>query len=228
MEVLMMTYLPAVESVLPEGSKPDAAIIWLHGLGSDGNDFAGIVPELRLPPELKLRFIFPHAPSIPITVNAGYVMPAWYDIVEMDVGRKVDTEQLVSSAEAVHALIEREISRGVPSERIILAGFSQGGAVILQAALSYSKPLAGAMSLSSYFPTVDTIEPSPVNAHLPILVCHGTRDPVVDESLGQKAEEDLRRMGYATQYRHYPMEHSVCMEEIQEISSWIQACLKTD
>ncbi len=217
-----MNYLPAVESVIPEGAEPDAAIIWLHGLGSDGHDFAGIVPELRLPSTLKLRFIFPHAPSIPVTVNGGYVMPAWYDILEMDVGRKVDTVQLTRSAEAVHALIEREIQRGTPSDRILLAGFSQGGAVILQAALSYSKPLAGALSLSSYFPTVATVEPSPINKGLPILVCHGTRDPVVNESLGRKAEEDLRALGYATQYKHYPMEHSVCLEEIQDISAWIQ------
>lgn len=216
-----MNYLPTVESVYPQGAEPDAAIIWLHGLGSDGHDFAGIVPELRLPPKLKLRFVFPHAPSIPVTINAGFVMPAWYDILEMDVGRKVDTEQLTRSSEAVHALIEREIARGIPSDRIILAGFSQGGAVILQAALSYTKPLAGALSLSSYFPTVDTVEPSPSNKELSILVCHGTRDPVVDESLGQKAEADLQRMGYATQYRHYSMEHSVCMEEIQDISAWI-------
>jgi phospholipase/carboxylesterase len=148
-------------------------------------------------------------------------MPAWYDILEMDVGRKVDTEQLMRSAEAVHALIDREVARGIPSNRIILAGFSQGGAVILQAALSYTKPLAGALSLSSYFPTVNIIESSASNKALPILVCHGTRDPVVDESLGQKAEADLQQMGYTTQYRHYAMEHSVCMEEIQDISDWI-------
>ncbi len=220
-----MNYLPTVESVIPAASEPDAAIIWLHGLGSDGHDFAGIVPELRLPSSLKLRFVFPHAPAIPVTVNGGYVMPAWYDILEMDVGRKVDTEQLTRSAEAVHALIDREIQRGTPSERIILAGFSQGGAVILQAALSYAKPLAGALSLSSYFPTVETVVPNAVNKGLPILVCHGTRDPVVNEALGRKAESDLRSMGYSTEYKSYPMEHSVCLQQIQDISAWIQARL---
>ena len=217
-----MNFLPAVEKIYPQGCEPDAAIIWLHGLGSDGHDFAGIVPELRLPPSLKLRFVFPHAPMMPVTVNGGYVMPAWYDILEMDVGRKVDTAQLMRSAEAVHALIDRELSRGVTSDRIILAGFSQGGAVILQAALSYPKPLAGALSLSSYFPTAEVVQPSPANQRLAILLCHGTNDPVVNESLGRKAEEDLRQMGYITQYRHYPMEHSVCLEEIHDISAWIQ------
>lgn len=217
-----MNFLPAVEKIYPQGCEPDAAIIWLHGLGSDGHDFAGIVPELRLPPSLKLRFVFPHAPMMPVTVNGGYVMPAWYDILEMDVGRKVDTAQLMRSAEAVHALIDRELSRGITSDRIILAGFSQGGAVILQAALSYPKPLAGALSLSSYFPTAEVVQPSPANQRLAILLCHGTNDPVVNESLGRKAEEDLRQMGYITQYRHYPMEHSVCLEEIHDISAWIQ------
>lgn len=217
-----MNYLPAVEINTPQGCEPDAAVIWLHGLGSDGHDFAGIVPELRLPKTLCVRFVFPHAPSIPVTVNGGYVMPAWYDILEMDVGRKVDAVQLQRSAEAVQALVEREVERGIKSERIVLAGFSQGGAVILQAALSCARPLAGAMSLSSYFPTVDTVRPHASNAQLAVLVCHGTRDPVVNESLGVKAEADLRALGHPTQYRRYPMEHSVCMEQIQDISVWLQ------
>lgn len=217
-----MSLLPSVELVSPAGASPDASIIWLHGLGSDGHDFAGIVPELHLPSTMTMRFVLPHAPSIPVTINNGFVMPAWYDIVEMDIGRTVDTEQLIQSAKAVHALIEREIERGIDSSRIILAGFSQGGAVILHAALSCPYPLAGALSLSSYFPTSDMIVPHEANHELPILVCHGTRDPVVNEALGRKAEADLRALGHPTQYRNYPMEHSVCLEQIRHISAWFQ------
>lgn len=217
-----MSLLPAVELVCPAGASPTASIIWLHGLGSDGHDFAGIVPELKLPNTLAVRFVLPHAPSIPVTINNGFVMPAWYDILEMDIGRTVDTKQLIESAKAVHALIEREIERGIDSRRIILAGFSQGGAVILQAALSCPHPLAGALSLSSYFPTSDTIVPHQANRALPILVCHGTHDPVVNEALGLKAEADLRALGHPTQYRNYPMEHSVCLEQIRDISAWFQ------
>lgn len=220
-----MTYLPAVEILSRATGTPEASVIWLHGLGADGNDFAGIVPELRLPESRCVRFIFPHAPSIPVTVNNGYVMPAWYDILEADVGRRVDETQLVHSAEAVHQLIEREVARGVDSSRIVLAGFSQGGAVILHASLTCLRPLAGAISLSSYFPTAGSIKPAPINASLPILVCHGTLDPVVNERLGSKANEDLQAMGHPTQYRSYAMVHSVCGEEIRDISAWLQDIL---
>ncbi|MCB1665911.1 MAG: alpha/beta fold hydrolase [Pseudomonadales bacterium] len=220
-----MDYLPAVEMLSSPDVTPDAAVIWLHGLGADGHDFAGIVPELRLPKSLGIRFVFPHAPSIPVTINNGYVMPAWYDILAMDIDRKVDTAQLTRSAEAVHALIEREIARGIDSRRIVLAGFSQGGAVILQAALTCDRALAGAMSLSSYFATEATIQPHPVNASLPVLVCHGSYDPVVNESLGIRAEAALRQMGHPTEYHRYPMEHSVCLEEVRDMSAWLQARL---
>lgn len=217
-----MSLLPAVELISPAGATPDAAIIWLHGLGADGHDFAGIVPELHLPASLAIRFVFPHAPAIPVTINNGFVMPAWYDILELNIGRRVDVEQLTRSAEAVHALIEREIARGIDSRRIILAGFSQGGAVILHAALTCERPLGGAISLSSYFPTVDSIVPHEANNELPILICHGSADPVVNESLGIKADKDLRAMGHPTQYRSYRMEHSVCLEQIRDISQWVQ------
>lgn len=224
-ESAAMNCLPSIELLSPADETPSASIIWLHGLGADGNDFAGIAPELRLPASLSIRFVFPHAPSIPVTLNNGYVMPAWYDIVEIDVHRKVDEVQLVRSAEAVHALIDREISRGVDSRRILVAGFSQGGAVILHAALTYPKPLAGAIFLSSYFPTASSIQPNPVNADLPVLICHGTHDPVVSEALGRHAEEALRALGHPVQYRTYRMEHSVCLEEIRDISAWLQKIL---
>lgn len=220
-----MNYLPAVEMLAPSGGTPTASILWLHGLGADGHDFAGIVPELRLPADLPVRFVFPHAPSIPVTINNGYVMPAWYDILEMSIDRRVDVAQLTRSAEAVHALIEREVARGIDSRRIILAGFSQGGAVILHAALTCKRPLGGAMSLSSYFPTAELLTPSPANAALPVMICHGSYDPVVPDALGRKAEAALKALGHPTSWHSYPMEHSLCLEEVRDISAWFQKIL---
>ncbi|WP_062060683.1 alpha/beta hydrolase [Cellvibrio sp. OA-2007] len=220
-----MEYLPCVE-VLSQSHLPVvASVIWLHGLGADGNDFAPLVPELRLPKDLSVRFIFPHAPQIPVTINAGYVMPAWYDILEMNLERKVDETQLVASAEAVQSLIEREISRGVASENIILVGFSQGGAVAYHAGLTYAKPLAGLLILSSYFATHASASIDPANQHTPILIQHGSRDPVVSETLGQRAYRLLQDRGCNVNYESYPMEHTVCMEQVASMSKWIQAVL---
>ncbi len=216
-----MHYLPAVELEYPKGRVVNASIIWLHGLGADGNDFAPIVPQLTLPEGLAIRFIFPHAPSIPVTINNGYVMPAWYDIKQMDVDRHVDIEQLQKSAGWVHDFIDREIERGIPSERILIAGFSQGGAVSFEAALSYPKRLAGVMALSTYFPTASTVKVEPVQKSLPVLICHGTRDPVVPETLGIASKMALQTMGFAPEYRTYPMEHAVCPQEINDIAQWI-------
>ena len=220
-----MACLPRIEFEYPANSKPDAAIIWLHGLGADGSDFAGIVPELKLPPSLALRFIFPHAPSIPVTINNGFVMPAWYDIVDADVGRKVDEVQLLESAAAVHKLIDEQAALGIRSERIILAGFSQGGAVVIQAALTYPQPLAGLLSLSSYFATAETIRPHPANKAIPVNICHGMQDPVVAEQLGRSSKDLLIAMGYHPEYHTYPMQHSVCLEEVHDISKWMQQLL---
>ena len=218
-----MTFLPAIE--LETGDNPDAAVIWLHGLGADGNDFAPIVPELRLPDRFKVRFIFPHAPSIPVTVNGGFVMPAWYDIREMQIDRQVDIEQLMKSSEAVSALIERELDRGIPSKRTLLAGFSQGGAVAYQAALSFPKPLGGLLAMSTYFPTAESLESNMVNSDISIEVQHGIYDPVVPEALGQQAVQQLKKRGYETRYRNYPMEHGVCPEQIADISAYFQSRL---
>lgn len=203
----------------------NAAVIWLHGLGADGSDFVPIIPELGLPATMAIRFIFPNAPSIPITINGGYVMPAWYDILEMDVKRKVDVDQLVASAEQIRLLIDREIDRGISSERIVLAGFSQGGAVAYQAALTHMYPLAGLLCLSTYFATSETITPNTANRQIPIKICHGTHDPMVAVQLGQSACQRLTDMGYAVDYSEYPMEHAVCPDEIADISRWLQQLL---
>jgi phospholipase/carboxylesterase len=203
----------------------DAAVIWLHGLGADGSDFVPIIPELRLPASMAVRFVFPNAPSIPITINGGYVMPAWYDITALDVERKVDVEQLVASAERVRRLIDRETERGIPSERIVLAGFSQGGAVAYQTALTHMYPLAGLLCLSTYFATADTITPNIANRKIPIRICHGTHDPMVAVQLGRTACQRLTDMGYAVDYSEYPMEHAVCPDEIADIGRWLQDVL---
>jgi len=219
-----MSILPSLEH--ETGPTPDATVIWLHGLGADGHDFAPIVPQLHLPPALGIRFIFPHAPAIPVTVNGGYVMPAWYDIYEMDIDRTVDTVQLLASAAAVERMIERELARGIESSRIILAGFSQGGAVVYQAALSSTRPLAGLLAMSTYFATSDSISLTDANSALPVEIHHGTFDPVVPVHLGRKAEQFLIDKGYPVNYRSYPMEHNVCPEQIGDISSWIQKVLQ--
>ena len=202
-----------------------AAVIWLHGLGADGNDFVPIIPQLNLPAAMAVRFIFPNAPSIPITINGGHVMPAWYDITAIDIERTVDMSQLTESAEKIRLLIDREIDRGIPSDRIVLAGFSQGGAVCYQTALTYIQPLAGLTCLSSYFATKDSITPNSANKQIPIKICHGTNDPMVSVQQGKLARQRLTEMGYAVDYSEYPMDHAVCPEEIAEISLWLQEVL---
>jgi phospholipase/carboxylesterase len=220
---VIMPHLSCIE--IDPSVSTDASVIWLHGLGADGHDFEAIVPELRLPEKMAIRFVFPNAPSIPVTINGGYVMPAWYDILEMSIDRRVDERQLMESSDAIQELIDREIARGVASERIVVAGFSQGGAVALQAALTYPKPLAGLLGLSTYFATADSIRPHAANQQLAIQLCHGTEDPVVPEALGQQAYQKLCDMGYKINYTNYPMQHAVCMEEIKLISGWLQALL---
>ncbi|MFY0663888.1 MAG: alpha/beta fold hydrolase [Natronospirillum sp.] len=203
----------------------DSAVIWLHGLGADGHDFVPIVPELKLPSTLATRFIFPHAPSLPVTVNGGMVMPAWYDILDISIDRKVDVEQLSASATAILELVQQEIDRGIDSKRIVLAGFSQGGAVAYHAALGCDKPLAGLLAMSTYFATADNLTPHPNNAELPVLIQHGDQDPIVPEQLGRAAQSRLTAMGYKPEYQVYPMPHSVHPQQVQAISQWLQAVL---
>ncbi|WP_035230637.1 alpha/beta hydrolase [Alcanivorax nanhaiticus] len=213
-----MTLLECIEIELKQPAT--ASVIWLHGLGASGHDFEPIVPELQLPADLPVRFLFPHAPEIPVTVNGGMIMPAWYDILAMDIDRKVDENGVQASADAVDALIAREMDRGIPSERIIVAGFSQGGAVAYQCALRHPKPLAGLLTLSTYMAMPVTLNDA--NAQLPVMVCHGSMDPVVPEQLGQRAAASLKQMGLSPEYRTYPMEHMVCLEQIRDIGAWLR------
>ena len=219
-----MNYLPHIET--NTGPNPQASVIWLHGLGADGNDFAPIVPELRLPKDLAVRFIFPHAPTLPVTINGGYVMPAWYDILDMSINRKVDIEQLVKSAQQITDLVDREIERGIDSKKIVLAGFSQGGAVALHCALTYPKPLAGLLFMSSYFASQGSITPNAANQKLAVEIHHGTADPVVPVQLGQQCFSALGAMGHPVEIKTYPMEHSVCPQQIGDISTWLSRVLE--
>ncbi len=215
--------LPSVE--IETKPDPDCAVIWLHGLGVDGNDFVPIVDELGLDDELKIRFIFPHAPSIPVTVNCGYVMPAWFDIYAIDINRKIDTDGLLLSADAINLLIERELERGIASGKIVLAGFSQGGAVAYQSGLTYPAPLGGILAMSSYFATSDTISLHPANREIPISIQHGVSDTVVSEQLGQKSFEFLKQHEYRVEYRTYEMDHEVCPSQIADIGNWLRQVL---
>ena len=221
----MAQYLPAVELEWPVGAEVNASVIWLHGLGADGNDFAPLARQLDLPIPMGVRFVFPHAPSIPVTINNGYVMPAWYDILSMDGSRHVDVSQIEHSAGRVHDLIEREIERGVQASRILLAGFSQGGAVAYQAALTFPDRLAGIVALSTYFPTEHSIKVDQVQTNLPILICHGSLDPVVAEALGLAAKEALERRNFQPEYKSYVMEHQVCPEEVTDINEFFKKIL---
>ncbi len=199
----------------------DNSVIWLHGLGASGHDFEPIVPELGLSDDLAVRFIFPHAPKRPVTVNGGYIMPAWYDILEMSIERKVDVDQIKVSTQQIYDLIDREIEQGVRPENIVIAGFSQGGAVAYHVALGYPQRLAGLLALSTYLATNDDIVYSTANQNLPILIEHGTHDPVVPSALGEQAAALLTKKGYPVEYKTYPMAHQVCLPQIKGIGNWL-------
>jgi phospholipase/carboxylesterase len=204
-----------------------AAVIWLHGLGADGYDFVPVVDELRLPSALPTRFVFPHAKARPVTINNGYVMRAWYDIKGMTREGVEDDVGIRESEALVRDLIAAEVARGITTERIVIAGFSQGGAIALQAALRYDTSLAGVMALSTYLPLRALLakEASATNRSIPILMCHGTQDGVVVPQMGEMSRDALTALGYAVEWHVYPMQHSVCIEEINDISRWLQARL---
>lgn len=203
------------------GPKPTHSVIWLHGLGASGHDFEDLVPAFSLPSNT--RFIFPHAPEIPITANGGYIMRAWYDILEMSVERRINTDHLNESVHAVWQLIEAEIAKGIPSQNIIIAGFSQGGAVAYQAGLNYAKPLGGLLTMSTYIADVESLNShaSSTNQNIPILIQHGSYDPVVLEQQGKKAYQHLLEAGYQVNYQNYPMEHHLCDSQVKAIDQWL-------
>ena len=201
---------------------PDAAVIWLHGLGADGHDFEPVVPELRLPPRLRVRFVFPHAPLRPVTINMGMAMRAWYDILQMGGGQE-DEAGLRASQALLQALIEREKRRGVDPRRIVLAGFSQGGAIVLQTGLRHAERLAGILALSTYLPLAGKLaaERSAANRDLPVFMAHGTHDPMIGIPRARESRAALETLGYPVQWKEYAMAHSVCGEEIADIAAWL-------
>ncbi|MDR9433221.1 MAG: carboxylesterase [Spiribacter sp.] len=209
-------------------SEAHASVIWLHGLGANGHDFEPIVPELGLPAQAAVRFVFPHAPVRPVTLNGGLTMPAWYDVYGLTAGTPQDEPGLDAAASWISALIQREAERGVPSNRLVLAGFSQGGAVALHSGLRYAAGLAGIMGLSTYLPLKDHLAQAQAaaNRDTPIFLAHGRDDAVLAYELGLASYETLEALGYAVDWHEYPMAHQVCAEEIQAIGEWLTRVLR--
>ena len=209
------------------GPQPTHSVIWLHGLGADGHDFAPIVPELRLPASLTVRFVFPHATIQPVTINGGMAMRSWYDILTPNLIKREDEAGIRVSEQAIQALIAHENARGVPTSRIVLAGFSQGCAMTLHTGIRFKEKLAGLMGLSGYLPLIDMAaqERQAANAATPIFLAHGTHDPVVTLERAEASRAKLVELGYSVQWHTYPMPHSVCAQEIDDISSFLQSVL---
>jgi phospholipase/carboxylesterase len=219
-----MSDLPeAIE--IETGPSPRASVIWMHGLGADGHDFEPVVPELGMPAAPAARFVFPHAPVQPVTINGGIRMRAWYDVTGD--GRQ-DAAGIRASQARVEALIGRERSRGIAPGAIVLAGFSQGGAMALHTGLRHPEPLAGILALSTYLPLPDTLaqEASQANRNLPIFMAHGTQDPLIPLSWAARSRDHLTSLGYAVEWHEYPMPHSVCAEEITDVGAWLRAVLR--
>lgn len=213
---------------LATGPAPSAAVIVLHGLGADGHDFVPVAQMLDLGAVGAVRFVLPHAPMRPVTINGGYVMRAWYDILGTDLVRREDEAGIRASQAAVERLIEREVARGTPPARIVLAGFSQGGAITLQTGLRQPQPLAGLVALSCYLPLADTFEAerAAASAQVPIFLAHGNADPIVPVARGAASRDRLTALGHPVQWHEYPMPHSVCAEEIRDIAAFLQAVLR--
>ena len=213
---------PSAAIEIETAPAPDAAVIWLHGLGADGHDFEPLVPELRLPARLRLRFVFPHAPVRPVTINMGMPMRAWYDILQMGGGRE-DAAGIRESQGLLEALVARERGRGIAASRIFLAGFSQGGAVALHTGLRHAERLAGVLALSTYLPLAATVaaERSAASRDLPVFMAHGRQDPMIDIARARESRAFLEGLGCAVQWREYAMPHSVCAEEVGDIAGWL-------
>ena len=220
----MNPLLPAIE--IETAAAPLFSVIWMHGLGADGSDFEPVVPELGLDDSPGIRFVFPHAPAIPVTCNGGYVMPAWYDIISLDSSNRiVDEAGIIRSRQAIRDLMARENRRGVPSSRIFLAGFSQGGAIAYSTALTHAESLAGVIALSTYIPDQKLIadEATDGNKALPIFAAHGSEDDVVAIELGIRARNFLSGRGYLVEWHEYPMSHSICIDEVVAVGQWLKA-----
>jgi phospholipase/carboxylesterase len=219
----MTQLLDAIE--FETGKAPRTSIIWLHGLGADGNDFAPIVPELDLP-RTPIRFVFPHAPIQAVTINGGMRMRAWYDILDATI-RREDERGVRASQVLLEALIAREKERGTPAHRLVLAGFSQGGAIALHSGLRHAERLAGIMALSTYVPLGETLptEASAANREVPIFAAHGTYDPIIPLGKAEQSRELLTSLGYRVEWREYAMPHSVCPEELADIGAWLRGVI---
>ncbi len=218
--------MPDAQTVEVEtGSDPSASIIWLHGLGADGHDFEPIVPELRLPDTLPLRFVFPHAPVRPVTINGGMAMRAWYDIVSLDRGGPVDAAGIGESTATLEALIGREEQRGIDPGRIVLAGFSQGGAIAINTILRTEKRLAGLMALSSWLALPDALQRDAVDTTVPVFMAHGQFDPMIPMQYGRSSADALASAGFNVEWHDYPMAHAVCPQEIDDIRTWLLGVL---
>ncbi|MBI3903621.1 MAG: carboxylesterase [Nitrosomonadales bacterium] len=212
---------PLPHIALETGVSPQHSIIWLHGLGADGGDFVPIAEEMNLP--VAVRYIFPHAPMQPVSINGGFVMRSWYDIVATDIGTQQDEPGVRASQAEIEKLIAQEKQRGIAAENIYLAGFSQGGAVVLQTGLRHAEKLGGILALSTYLPLADTLSNEASNAarDTPIFMAHGRNDPIVPYALGKTSAEKLSGLGYVLTWREYAMPHSVCAEEVRDIESWL-------
>jgi phospholipase/carboxylesterase len=217
--------LPCIE--LETGTRPDAAVIWLHGLGADGNDFVPIVEEMRLPDTLAVRFVFPHAPVRPVTLNNGFRMRAWYDIAPGDLMNRADLAGVRESRTQVEALMARELARGVPARRLVVAGFSQGGVIALYTGLRHAARLAGIVALSTYVVQPDALaaEASAANRDVPIFMAHGTADPMVQFAWGEASRRSLEAAGYGVEWHAYPMPHAVVWEEIVAVRDFLARVL---
>ena len=208
------------------GPKPGAAVIWLHGLGADGHDFEPIVPELGMPASKPVRFVFPNAPHRPVTINMGMRMPAWYDILQLGGGAE-DEAGIRESQATLEKLVALQKQRGIPARKIVLAGFSQGGAIALQTALRHPERLAGLLALSTYLPLQGKVagERQAINSDLPIFMAHGSYDPVIPLARAEQSRGILQSLGYPVEWREYAMPHSVCPEEVADVGAWLAKVL---
>ena len=218
--------MSAIQTVEVEtGAEPTASVIWLHGLGADGHDFEPIVPELRLPAALPTRFVFPHAPVRPVTINGGMAMRAWYDIVTLDRGGPVDSAGIDESSLALEALIAREQERGIEPARIVVAGFSQGGAIAINTILRAEKKLAGLMALSTWLALPDALKRDNLDTSVPVFMAHGQFDPMIPMQYGRASADRLAAAGFDVEWHDYPMAHAVCPQEIGDIRNWLSGVL---